>query len=125
MTAAEMLIEMRKTLSRRVIAEMTNLTQAKVANIEKGRDTTISEELAIRIAYEQQGSPITDITAMITSNPTAKVIEPDPSLQQMYIMHQNKLRDPVTGDLLGNVSDPVELEPAEPVTLISPSDLTA
>jgi len=118
MTAAEMLAEMRKTLSRRVIAEMTNLTQAKVANIEKGRDTTLTEELAIRNAYEQQGAPTTDPAPVV-------ITPPEPSLQQMFIMHQNKLKDPVTGDLLGNISDPVELEPAEPVTLISPSDLTA
>lgn len=126
MTSAEMLSELRKTYSRRVLAEMTNLTQAKIANIEKGRDTTITEELAIRNAYEQLGSPISDpaVTPTPTSTPVV-VTPPDPSLQQMYIMHQNKLRDPVTSDLLGNVSDPVELEPAEPVVLISPSDLTA
>jgi hypothetical protein len=117
-----MLTEMRKTLSRRVIAEMTNLTQAKIANIEKGRDTTLTEELAIRNAYEQQGSPTSDPAA--ATSPATVVKPPEPSLQQMYIMHQNKLRDPTTGDLLG-VADPVELEPAEPVTLISPSDLSA
>lgn len=108
---------------------MTNLTQAKIANIEKGRGTTLTEELAIRAVYDRY----VKFTAPMATTETTPVIDPptppvtkveEPSLQQLYVMHQNKLKDPVTGEPL-RVADPVELIPAEPVQLISPSDLSA
>lgn len=111
-------------MSRRIIAERTDLTQAKIANIEKGRDTTLTEELAIRQLYEQT---VGEVTPVIADNLTPVIVDEPPttpSLGQLYIMHQNKLVDPITKQPIG-VADPVELEPTEPVTLISPSDLSA
>lgn len=131
MTPAEMLLHMRKTMSRRAIAELTDLTQAKVANIEKGRATTAAELASIEIAFNKVSGveAMTQVlgTTLIADNLTPVVVDEmptTPNLGQLYIMHQNKLKDPVTGDLLGNISDPVEIEPAEPIELISPSHLT-